>query len=78
MVLDELIPMLSGQGLDTSRVGFLGWSMGGTMAYEMARQLSALGEPIGFLGILDQPADTRQSEAASATRATARSICSDL
>jgi hypothetical protein len=29
MVLDELLPMLSGQGLDTSRVGFLGWSMGG-------------------------------------------------
>jgi pimeloyl-ACP methyl ester carboxylesterase len=29
MVLDELIPMLSTQGLDTSRVAFLGWSMGG-------------------------------------------------
>ena len=29
MVLDELIPMLGEQGLDTSRVGFLGWSMGG-------------------------------------------------
>lgn len=29
MVLDELIPMLAQQGLDTSRVGFLGWSMGG-------------------------------------------------
>ncbi len=29
MVLDELIPMLSNQGLDTSRVAFLGWSMGG-------------------------------------------------
>ncbi|QLL06928.1 alpha/beta hydrolase-fold protein [Mycobacterium vicinigordonae] len=29
MVLDELLPMLGGQGLDTSRVGFLGWSMGG-------------------------------------------------
>lgn len=29
MVLDELIPMLASQGLDTSRVGFLGWSMGG-------------------------------------------------
>jgi S-formylglutathione hydrolase FrmB len=28
MVLDELIPMLSAQGLDTSRVAFLGWSMG--------------------------------------------------
>src|SRR6516165_10487642 len=29
MVLNELIPMLGGQGLDTSRVAFLGWSMGG-------------------------------------------------
>ncbi|SPM30443.1 Enterochelin esterase or related enzyme [Mycobacterium terramassiliense] len=29
MVLDELIPMLGGQDLDTSRVAFLGWSMGG-------------------------------------------------
>lgn len=29
MVLNELIPMLEGQGLDTSRLAFLGWSMGG-------------------------------------------------
>jgi len=29
MVLNELIPMLDGQSLDTSRVAFLGWSMGG-------------------------------------------------
>ncbi|MGE2815629.1 alpha/beta hydrolase-fold protein [Mycobacterium heidelbergense] len=29
MVLNELIPMLDGQHLDTSRVAFLGWSMGG-------------------------------------------------
>lgn len=29
MVVSELIPMLGGQGLDTSRVAFLGWSMGG-------------------------------------------------
>lgn len=29
MVLDELIPMLDSQRLDTSRVAFLGWSMGG-------------------------------------------------
>ncbi|MCW2630022.1 alpha/beta hydrolase-fold protein [Mycobacterium sp.] len=29
MVVNELIPMLSSQGLDTSRVAFLGWSMGG-------------------------------------------------
>ncbi len=29
MVLTELLPMLSTKGLDTSRVGFIGWSMGG-------------------------------------------------
>jgi S-formylglutathione hydrolase FrmB len=29
MVLNELIPMLDKQSLDTSRVAFLGWSMGG-------------------------------------------------
>jgi pimeloyl-ACP methyl ester carboxylesterase len=29
MVCDELIPMLDTQGLDNSRVAFLGWSMGG-------------------------------------------------
>jgi S-formylglutathione hydrolase FrmB len=29
MVTDELIPMLGTQGLDTSRLAFLGWSMGG-------------------------------------------------
>ncbi|WP_077079127.1 alpha/beta hydrolase-fold protein [Mycobacterium numidiamassiliense] len=29
MVLNELIPMLDSQRLDTSRVAFLGWSMGG-------------------------------------------------
>jgi S-formylglutathione hydrolase FrmB len=29
MVLNELLPMLGEQGLDTSRVGFMGWSMGG-------------------------------------------------
>src|ERR1700757_2875431 len=29
MVLDELIPMLDTQHLNTSRVAFLGWSMGG-------------------------------------------------
>ena len=39
MVLDELIPMLSGQGLDTSRVGFLGWSMGGYGALLLGARL---------------------------------------
>lgn len=29
MVTDELLPLLTDQGLDTSRVAFIGWSMGG-------------------------------------------------
>jgi pimeloyl-ACP methyl ester carboxylesterase len=39
MVLDELIPMLATQGLDTSRVGFLGWSMGGYGALLLGARL---------------------------------------
>ncbi|MGY4709548.1 alpha/beta hydrolase [Mycolicibacterium sp. CBM1] len=39
MVLDELIPMLGGQGLDTSRVGFIGWSMGGYGALLLGARL---------------------------------------
>ena len=39
MVLDELIPMLDQQGLDTSRVGFLGWSMGGYGALLLGARL---------------------------------------
>ena len=41
MVLDELIPMLASQGLDTSRVGFLGWSMGGYGALLLGGRLGA-------------------------------------
>jgi S-formylglutathione hydrolase FrmB len=29
MVIDDFIPLLTQLGLDTSRIGFLGWSMGG-------------------------------------------------
>lgn len=39
MVLDELIPMLGDRGLDTSRVGFLGWSMGGYGALLLGARL---------------------------------------
>lgn len=39
MVLDELLPMLAEQGLDTSRVGFLGWSMGGYGALLLGARL---------------------------------------
>ena len=39
MVLDELLPMLDEQGLDTSRVGFMGWSMGGYGALLLGARL---------------------------------------
>lgn len=39
MVLEEFIPILAGQGLDTSRVGFLGWSMGGYGALLLGARL---------------------------------------
>ena len=42
MVLNELIPMLAAQGLEpTSRVGFLGWSMGGYGALLLGARLGA-------------------------------------
>jgi pimeloyl-ACP methyl ester carboxylesterase len=41
MVLDEFLPLLGAQGLDTSRVGFLGWSMGGYGAMLLGARLGA-------------------------------------
>lgn len=39
MVLTELLPLLDEQGLDTSRVAFLGWSMGGYGALLLGSRL---------------------------------------
>lgn len=39
MVVDELLPILGAQGLDTSRVAFLGWSMGGYGALLLGARL---------------------------------------
>ncbi|REW71828.1 alpha/beta hydrolase, partial [Mycobacterium tuberculosis] len=39
MVLNELIPLLDTQRLDTSRVAFLGWSMGGYGALLLGSRL---------------------------------------
>ena len=39
MVTDEFIPLLGGIGLDASRVGFLGWSMGGYGSMLLASRL---------------------------------------
>jgi S-formylglutathione hydrolase FrmB len=39
MVLEELLPMLSSMGFDTTRVGFMGWSMGGYGAMHLGTKL---------------------------------------
>jgi S-formylglutathione hydrolase FrmB len=39
MVLNELIPMLATRGMDISRVGFIGWSMGGYGALLLGARL---------------------------------------
>ena len=36
MVVDELLPLIAEQGLDVSRIGLLGWSMGGYGALRLA------------------------------------------
>jgi S-formylglutathione hydrolase FrmB len=39
MVLQEFLPLLADHGLDVSRVGFVGWSMGGYGALTLAARL---------------------------------------
>jgi amino acid adenylation domain-containing protein len=46
-----------------------GWSMGGSVAFEMARQWEAAGEPVGYLGIID--ASVLGEDAISSTLAEA-------
>lgn len=41
MVIDDFIPMLTGLGLDTTRLGFIGWSMGGYGALLPAATMGA-------------------------------------
>jgi S-formylglutathione hydrolase FrmB len=41
MVVDEFLPLLRKQGLDTDRIGLLGWSMGGYGALRLAGLLGA-------------------------------------
>ncbi|UYM03564.1 alpha/beta hydrolase [Solicola gregarius] len=53
MVVDEFIPLLGGRGLETRRVGVLGWSMGGYGALLLA---SRLGPDRVFAVVAESPA----------------------
>ena len=41
MVVEEFLPLLADHGLDVSRLGFLGWSMGGYGSLRLAGKLGA-------------------------------------
>jgi enterochelin esterase-like enzyme len=58
MVIDEFVPLLSAHGLDTSRVGFLGWSMGGYGALYLA---SVLGSSRVAAAVAESPAIWHES-----------------
>ncbi|HEY2739010.1 MAG TPA: thioesterase domain-containing protein, partial [Thermoanaerobaculia bacterium] len=46
-----------------------GWSMGGVIAFEMARQLAALGRPVALVALLDADAPGQDSAAQAAAEA---------
>ena len=70
MVLNELIPMLATKGLDTSRVGFIGWSMGGYGALLLGSRLG----PQRTAGICAVVACTSRLQAARWGRSTTTAI----
>jgi len=53
MIVDEFLPLLAREGLDTSQVGFLGWSMGGYGALYLA---SVLESPKVAVAVAESPA----------------------
>lgn len=65
VIVDELLPYLSDQGLRTGRFGLLGWSMGGDGALALATRLGS-----GRIAALvaTSPAITSESAAAYAAR----------
>jgi enterochelin esterase-like enzyme len=58
MVTDEFLPLLSRHGLDTSKVGLLGWSMGGYGALYLA---SLLRDPRVGVAVAESPAIWHQA-----------------
>ena len=88
MVLDELLPMLDSQDLDTSRVAFLGWSMGGYGALLLGGRLGPartaaivavspalwLSSGASAPGAFDGPEDFAANNVFGASRCMTRSV----
>jgi S-formylglutathione hydrolase FrmB len=64
MVVDEFLPLLADQGLDVSRIGLLGWSMGG---YGALRLGGVLGPDRVAAVVAASPAIWQDPHAASAS-----------
>lgn len=64
MVVDELLPLLAARGVDTSTIGFLGWSMNG---YGALRLAALLGPSKVSAVVAVSPAIWSDPEDASAT-----------
>ena len=62
MVLEEFVPLLRGRGLDTRRIGLLGWSMGG---YGALRLGALLGSNACACVLAESPALWTDGESAS-------------
>lgn len=45
MVVEEFLPLLEKQGVSTARIGFVGWSMGGSVGCTSARRWARSGSP---------------------------------
>lgn len=58
MVIEEFLPLLARRGVDTTRIGLLGWSMGGYGALYLAGQL---GSQRTAVAIAESPAIWRQA-----------------
>jgi dienelactone hydrolase len=58
MVVEEFVPLLSRRGLDTARIGLLGWSMGGYGALYLA---GVLGRARTAVAIAESPAVWHQA-----------------
>ncbi|MGW6795299.1 thioesterase domain-containing protein [Streptomyces chartreusis] len=75
MASDNLHPIREVQSADPYYL--LGWSFGGTVAHEMARQLQAMGEEAALLAMLDSHPTGRSRHAGQPSAAAILSLALD-